>query len=591
MKLKLIKIIASFLMLVLGSQSALADEVVLDFSEPDANVVFATPEATPTASSQEALPHSPKPVGENSTNLFSAPQNLSKTGISEQASLFQSRANPSPPDFVELKFEVEPAAPSPKVIPKPEKPSVKTDTKKQRFSTSAALLFANRKSPGSIAVGAAEGNLTPSGKATSLYSGHTDPGNHVVNRGFCSWNRAKNLTVQQADRRCLKALQRQSAKTEQSLFRVGIDPKIEYHALVNGTDLWNQSNSAGPRFARAYQKALKKGLTGKKALVNARVEAFRNPAGKLDASGLFGICVRESYYKNKLRGYRPYSESWRWSCIALDQGRRVGIVRKALKSNIGAIAQVESDTQVHRRTGAQETFFQSPIPTDAPVSDENQLDFTVPDTAKSTQSVPESRNKSEPGSPLPDPVGLDFEPITEQVSIVPTQPTIPELVTDDSPNLRKTPKIGDKVAGYRVTSHYGKRINPISGRSHFHGGVDLATPRNTNIYAIGKLGTKTTLKCWEDIKGGGLVATMTTPTFPSKKFDALHLAWCKAIANGPKIKVDAGSIVGGTGNTGHSTGPHLHFQVRDAETSKKISPSKRQISWVLTGKQPKLSVE
>lgn len=196
-------------------------------------------------------------------------------------------------------------------------------------------LFISKESPGAIAVGAAEGNLTPGGKTTSIYFGHIDPGNHVVNRGFCSWNKAASLSVTEADRRCLAALQWQSAHIQQQLTELGVDLNHHTYALVNGTDLWNQSNSAGPQFPIKYKKALEKGLKGSSALIDARVEAFRNAQGELSASGLFGICATQPFYRSRLAGQTLYSESWRWQCIALDQKRRVRQVAKALKLSLG----------------------------------------------------------------------------------------------------------------------------------------------------------------------------------------------------------------------------------------------------------------
>ena len=199
----------------------------------------------------------------------------------------------------------------------------------------AAELFTTARSPGSVAVGAAEGNLTPAGEMRSIYYGHIDPGNHVTNRGFCSWNRAANLTVVEADRRCLAALQQQSIATEQRLTAQGVDPATHAAALVNGTDLWNQSNQAGAQFAAKYKQALGGGLKNSAALIDARVEAFRNSGGQLDASGLFGICARQPYYQNRLASLTRYSETWRWQCIALDQGRRVREVASALQQQLG----------------------------------------------------------------------------------------------------------------------------------------------------------------------------------------------------------------------------------------------------------------
>ncbi|MBD1908557.1 M23 family metallopeptidase [Funiculus sociatus GB2-A5] len=518
-------------------------------------------------------------------------------------------------------------------------PTAKTDTTSDDAenlnaiaSKTASKLFATKKSPGSIAIGAAEGNFTLTGETTSLYFGHTDPGNHVVNRGFCSWNRAKNLTLQEANQRCLKALQRQGASTERRLKALSIDASAHTEALVNGTDLWNQSNSAGPKFASAYQKALNKGLKGRRAYTYARVEAFRRKNGVLDASGLFGICTREPYYRSRLIGYPPYSESWRWNCIALDQERRVKIVSKALRQNIQKATirspqppskgeAVKGKSEERQKSGvaasssdniSRQKISSVNLPSLQQPSDPNSVALSfepaveaVPiastmvssEDAIATDENQIDLNVTEQNAANNSPVLL-FDPFVEQVPISPAQQSNAQKVTDGTafssidqwtPNLKKTPKRGDYLAGYGVTSSYGRRVHPVTGKVHFHGGVDLGTPMNTPVYAIGRPGTKTGLWCWIDANGGGLVATMTSPSFPSLKFDALHLSWCKSITNGPKIKVDAGSIIGGTGNSGRSTGPHLHFQVRDLKTGRKISPNKGQLSWVLTGKSPKPS--
>lgn len=198
---------------------------------------------------------------------------------------------------------------------------------------SVRYLFKNKFSPGSVSVGVAEGNLTPQCRATAIYQGHIDPGNFAVNRGFCSWNKSTQITVEEADFLCLNALLRQSIVTENNLFDLGLSPGGNKKAIVMGSDLWNQSNSAGPNFAQKFKIALlDKGLIGEKAYIWARVESFRNSQNQLDASGLFGICRREEYYKKQLAGLVPFSEEWRWNCIALDQGRRVREILKVLQS-------------------------------------------------------------------------------------------------------------------------------------------------------------------------------------------------------------------------------------------------------------------
>lgn len=73
--------------------------------------------------------------------------------------------------------------------------------------------------------------------------------------------------------------------------------------------------------------------SGKKAFLWARVEAFRDEKQQLDASGLFGICRRETFYQQQLKGLQSGTEKWRWNCIALDQRRRVLEIEKVFESD------------------------------------------------------------------------------------------------------------------------------------------------------------------------------------------------------------------------------------------------------------------
>lgn len=191
-------------------------------------------------------------------------------------------------------------------------------------------LFGSKTAPGSIAVGYAEGNLTSTGKPTPIYKGHTDPGNFATNKGFCSWNKSQGITIAEADKRCLQTLQTKSVTTENQLINLGINPERHKIAIVMGSDLWNQSNSAGPLFPFTYKAAREQGLTGQQAYIWARVEAFRNKQQELDASGLFGICRREPFYRQQLQGLKVDSEEWRWNCIKLDQRRRILAIEQVL---------------------------------------------------------------------------------------------------------------------------------------------------------------------------------------------------------------------------------------------------------------------
>ena len=102
----------------------------------------------------------------------------------------------------------------------------------------------------------------------------------------------------------------------------------------------------------------------------------------------------------------------------------------------------------------------------------------------------------------------------------------------------------------RVTSGYGWRVSPITGQRHFHGAVDLA----------GNIGT--TVKAAMD---GSVSSTGVNPTFG--KFIILShdggyqtmYAHLSVVSVRQGEKVNQGNKIGEVGNTGLSTGPHLHF--------------------------------
>ncbi|MBD3821510.1 MAG: hypothetical protein IE914_04540 [Thiotrichales bacterium] len=203
--------------------------------------------------------------------------------------------------------------------------------KNTSIPSSAKQLFATKQSLGSISVGHAEGNMDVRGNSTKLTDGHIDPGNGAFNRGFCSWNKANGLSVAQADEKCLRTLQQQAATAERDLKKAGIE--VSATSIINGADLANQSPRAGADFGARYAQALDKNLKGEKALIDARVESFRTEKGILSASGLFHICNNYASYRKQLAGLKPYSESWRWQCIALDQRRRVRAINEVLETN------------------------------------------------------------------------------------------------------------------------------------------------------------------------------------------------------------------------------------------------------------------
>ncbi|KQR91443.1 hypothetical protein ASG01_13795 [Chryseobacterium sp. Leaf180] len=113
-----------------------------------------------------------------------------------------------------------------------------------------------------------------------------------------------------------------------------------------------------------------------------------------------------------------------------------------------------------------------------------------------------------------------------------------------------------------VTSSYGNRLHPIYGRKKMHNGIDLRAYYE-NIYSVLD-GVVTDIG--RDVKGGGNFIKITH--FNRFETSYLHLSEIY-YRTGEKVK--AGYIIGKSGNSGNSTGPHLHFSVK--ELGQNINPS------------------
>lgn len=104
----------------------------------------------------------------------------------------------------------------------------------------------------------------------------------------------------------------------------------------------------------------------------------------------------------------------------------------------------------------------------------------------------------------------------------------------------------------RLTSGYGYRTHPISGVRTFHNGIDIAASTGTGVYAYASgtvisVSQNNTLGKYIAIDhGNGLVTRY------------LHLSKF-SVEKGDKVQT--GDRIGSVGNTGYSTGSHLHFEV------------------------------
>ncbi|MDA3939384.1 MAG: M23 family metallopeptidase [Spirochaetia bacterium] len=120
-----------------------------------------------------------------------------------------------------------------------------------------------------------------------------------------------------------------------------------------------------------------------------------------------------------------------------------------------------------------------------------------------------------------------------------------------------------------ISSHFGARVNPITGNSNYHNGIDIAAPEGTEIMAA-RSGTIQTID-YNDICGNFISIKHEN----NYKTLYCHL---KNVLVQLNQQVQSGMIIGTVGSTGMTTGPHLHFEIRN-------SGSPRDPSLMILGKK------
>ncbi len=106
----------------------------------------------------------------------------------------------------------------------------------------------------------------------------------------------------------------------------------------------------------------------------------------------------------------------------------------------------------------------------------------------------------------------------------------------------------------RFSSYYGYRIDPIYKVKKFHAGIDMSAPQGTPVFATGA----GTVKRINHSKRGYGNSVLIDHGYGYETFYA-HLKKVN-VKKGQKVK--RGQIIAFVGNTGKSTAPHLHYEVR-----------------------------
>lgn len=121
-------------------------------------------------------------------------------------------------------------------------------------------------------------------------------------------------------------------------------------------------------------------------------------------------------------------------------------------------------------------------------------------------------------------------------------------------------------SSFVVSSSFGVRVDPVSGvESSFHSGTDFDVPIGTDVLAAAD-GTIVYADHGSEAGGAGFFVVVRHNAGGATRY--LHLTPDSSLPVGSDVR--AGDVIAKSGNTGRSTGPHLHFE---------FSPSGREFAF------------
>ena len=132
-----------------------------------------------------------------------------------------------------------------------------------------------------------------------------------------------------------------------------------------------------------------------------------------------------------------------------------------------------------------------------------------------------------------------------------TGPQQTNVTTADWLRLAAAPNLWP-VQG-RVSGSFGERIDPFNGEGAFHSGIDISTFYGDKVYAP----ADGMVVFADSVSGYGRMLTIDHGHGISTRFG--HLAGY-AVSSGQRVQ--RGDVIAYVGQTGRSTGPHLHYEVR-----------------------------
>lgn len=170
------------------------------------------------------------------------------------------------------------------------------------------------------------------------------------------------------------------------------------------------------------------------------------------------------------------------------------------------------------------------------------------------QIDPETRKTITPAKNV-----MPVRPPLAEPSPAPSKAALPSL--DQITPIHARPVDALPVDGI-ISSPFGERIHPITGKTKEHHGIDIAASKGQEIYAV-----RSGVVRFAGDKGG------YGKTVEIKHQDGTVSRYAHADKIHVRVgdRIEAGECIADVGSTGHSTGPHLHFEIH--KFGKPIDPT------------------
>lgn len=104
-----------------------------------------------------------------------------------------------------------------------------------------------------------------------------------------------------------------------------------------------------------------------------------------------------------------------------------------------------------------------------------------------------------------------------------------------------------------ITSQWGERQNPLLHKQEFHDGLDIAVAEGTKVVAV---------------RSGRVTEVRTSATYgrllkyeTEDGYEVMYAHLSEVLVNKGE-EVQQGQVIARSGNTGLSTGPHLHYSIQ-----------------------------